>query len=109
MRDEVVAAAHAGDEPRRPGHRRRLVRKNLGTPFETSPVPQLYHHYIGHDNNRDWYMFTQVETQAVARMLYHQWFPQIVYNHHQIEPVPGPHLGSAVRRSGESEPGSARS
>ena len=63
--------------------------KNLGTPFETSNVPELYHHYIGHDNNRDWYMFTQSETQAVAQQLYHVWFPQIVYNHHQSGPFPG--------------------
>jgi hypothetical protein len=63
--------------------------KNLGTPFETTSPPTLYHHYIGHDNNRDWYMFTQVETQAVARQLYHEWFPQIVYNHHQSGPFPG--------------------
>ena len=61
---------------------------NLGTAFETSPVPELYHHYIGHDNNRDWYMFTQAETRAVARQLYHTWFPQIVYNHHQPGPFP---------------------
>ena len=64
-------------------------RSVLGTPFETSSVPELYHHYIGHDNNRDWYMFTQVETQAVARQLYHEWYPQIVYNHHQSGPFPG--------------------
>jgi murein tripeptide amidase MpaA len=57
--------------------------KNLGTPFETTTPPELYHHYIGHDNNRDWTMFTQVETQAVARQLYKVWFPQVVYNHHQ--------------------------
>jgi hypothetical protein len=63
--------------------------KNLGTPFETTGTPVLYHHYIGHDNNRDWYMFTQVESQAVARQLYHEWFPQIVYNHHQSSPFPG--------------------
>ncbi len=63
--------------------------RNLGTPFELSGTPELYHHYIGHDNNRDWYMFTQVETQAVARQLYHEWFPQIVYNHHQSSPFPG--------------------
>ncbi|MBL8139775.1 MAG: peptidase M14, partial [Acidobacteria bacterium] len=47
-------------------------RKQLGTPFETTTQPELYHHYIGHDNNRDWYMFTQIETQAVARQLYHE-------------------------------------
>ena len=64
-------------------------RTQLGTPFETTSQPELYHHYIGHDNNRDWYMFTQVETQAVARQLYHEWFPQIVYNHHQSSPFPG--------------------
>jgi hypothetical protein len=63
--------------------------KNIGTPFETTQPPAIYHHYVGHDNNRDWYMFTQVETQAVARQLYHEWFPQIVYNHHQSSPFPG--------------------
>ena len=62
--------------------------KNLGTPFETTSPPHLYHHYIGHDNNRDWTMFTQVETRAVARQLYFEWFPQIVYNHHQSGPFP---------------------
>lgn len=62
---------------------------NVGTPFETTPTPRLYHHYVGHDNNRDWYMFTQPETRAVARQLYHEWFPQIVYNHHQSSPFPG--------------------
>ena len=64
-------------------------RKNVGTPYEISRVPELYHHYIGHDNNRDWYMFTQAETKAVANQLYHVWFPQIVYNHHQSGPFPG--------------------
>jgi len=64
-------------------------RSNVGTAYETAPVPELYHHYIGHDNNRDWYMFTQLETRAVADQLYHVWFPQIVYNHHQSGPFPG--------------------
>ena len=62
---------------------------NVGTEFEMSRVPELYHHYIGHDNNRDWFMLTQVETQAVTRQLYHNWFPQIVYNQHQTGPFPG--------------------
>jgi len=62
---------------------------NVGGEFEMARVPELYHHYIGHDNNRDWYMLTQVETQAVTRQLYHNWFPQIVYNQHQSGPFPG--------------------
>ena len=49
-------------------------------------LPRLYHKYIGHDNNRDFYMVTQPETEAVCRVFYHQWFPQIVYNHHQSGP-----------------------
>ena len=36
--------------------------KNVGTEYEVSPLPWLYHHYIGHDNNRDMYMFTQKES-----------------------------------------------
>jgi hypothetical protein len=64
-------------------------RENLGTPFETAPVPELYHPYVGHDNNRDWYMFTQAETQVAANVFYHEWFPQIIYNHHQTGPFPG--------------------
>ncbi len=61
-------------------------RKNLGTPFETTSPPELYHHYVGHDNNRDWYMIEQSESRAVSKVLYHQWYPQIVYNHHQTGP-----------------------
>ncbi len=64
-------------------------RSNLGTPYETAELPGLYHHYVGHDNNRDWYMFTQAETKAAARIFYHEWFPQVIYNHHQTGPFPG--------------------
>jgi hypothetical protein len=49
-------------------------------------LPRLYQKYIGHDNNRDFYMVTQPETEAVNRVLYQQWFPQIVYNQHQSGP-----------------------
>lgn len=59
---------------------------NLGTPFETTRPPTLYHHYVGHDNNRDWFMNNMPETAAVSRALYEEWFPQIVYNHHQTGP-----------------------
>lgn len=50
-------------------------------------LPRLYQKYIGHDNNRDFYMVTQPETEAVNRVLYCEWFPQIVYNQHQSGPA----------------------
>ncbi|MGZ5479339.1 MAG: M14 family metallopeptidase [Candidatus Aminicenantales bacterium] len=50
-------------------------------------VPVLYQKYIGHDNNRDFYMNTQPETKAVSRQLYIEWHPQIVYNQHQTGPA----------------------
>ncbi|MEK6283263.1 MAG: M14 metallopeptidase family protein [Acidobacteriota bacterium] len=53
----------------------------------TSGVPRLYQKYIGHDNNRDFYMTSQPETEAINRIFYHEWFPQIVYNHHQTGPA----------------------
>lgn len=57
--------------------------KNLGTEYEASPLPYLYHHYIGHDNNRDMYMFTQKESQLTARLLWHDWFPSVWLDEHQ--------------------------
>ena len=57
--------------------------KNLGTPFERSPIPYLYHPYVGHDNNRDMYMFTQKESQLTAKLLWHDWFPSVWLDEHQ--------------------------
>lgn len=53
----------------------------------TQGVPRLYQKYAGHDNNRDSYMASQPETQAVDSILYRAWYPQIVYNHHQTAPA----------------------
>ncbi len=50
-------------------------------------VPRLYQKYIGHDNNRDFYASTQPETENLNRILYHTWFPQVVYNTHQTGPM----------------------
>jgi hypothetical protein len=63
-------------------------RQQLGTDFETSRPPEVYHEYVGHDINRDWYMFRQQETRAIGRILYEDWLPQIVFNHHQTAPFP---------------------
>lgn len=64
----------------------RWYRKTLGTPYEGSQPPELYHKYVGHDDNRDWYMFSQKESQAVVGQLQNVWHPQIVYDVHQQGP-----------------------
>ncbi|HVT37788.1 MAG TPA: M14 metallopeptidase family protein [Gemmatimonadaceae bacterium] len=51
-----------------------------------SALPRLYQKYIGHDDNRDFFASTQAETKNENRVLYHEWFPQLLYNHHQSGP-----------------------
>ena len=58
--------------------------KWLGTEYEGGRMPWLYHHYVGHDNNRDFYALTQAETQVVNDLLYHRWFPQVFLDEHQM-------------------------
>jgi len=59
-------------------------RKNLGTKYEGGPMPWIYHHYAGHDNNRDWFMLNLPETRAVTKVLYNDWLPQIHIDEHQM-------------------------
>ena len=49
-------------------------------------MPELYHVYAGHDTNRDWFMLNLKETQLLTRLLYHEWFPTIHYDVHQMGP-----------------------
>ena len=52
----------------------------------TSGFPVLDQKYAGHDNNRDFFMANLAETENMNRVAYTEWFPQIVYNHHQTGP-----------------------
>ena len=62
-------------------------RRNVGTVYEVSPLPDLYQEYVGHDNNRDGYMNNMVESRAVTRTEI-EWAPVIFYCHHQTAPFP---------------------
>lgn len=62
-------------------------RKNLGTSFEVSPLPDLYQEYVGHDNNRDGYMNNMLESQEVTAQEL-QWNPEVFYTQHQTAPFP---------------------
>lgn len=59
-------------------------RKTLGTKSEGTVPPELYHHYAGHDNNRDWFMLNLKETQAITKLYWQEWFPQFVFDVHQM-------------------------
>jgi hypothetical protein len=85
-------------------------RRSLGKPWEGSEPPEIYHHYAGHDNNRDWFMLNLKETRAITRLFWKEWFPQLVYDVHQqgqngsrffIPPFfdpPNPHLAPLLLR-----------
>jgi hypothetical protein len=50
-------------------------------------LPRLYNKYVGHDDNRDSYMSTMPETTNMNRVMFEEWFPEIMYNHHQSGPA----------------------
>ena len=85
LRDVIVLVAHANPH----GHElvaNWYMRERDPALRTLAGVPRAYQKYIGHDNNRDFYMSTQAETINMNRVLYQEWFPQIVYDHHQTGP-----------------------
>ena len=85
LRDVVILMVHANPD----GHdlvADWYLREPDPLRRSTAGLPRLYQKYIGHDNNRDSYMSTQPESTNMNRVLYREWFPQILYNHHQTGP-----------------------
>src|SRR5436190_11848163 len=85
LRDVIVLAVHANPD----GHE--LVANwymRAADPRRRSlaGVPRPYQKYVGHDNNRDFFLSSQAETRNMNRVLFREWFPQIVYDHHQTGP-----------------------
>ncbi len=58
--------------------------QNLGGDFEEAPMPYLYHHYAGHDNNRDFFMGNLVETRYMFELMFDDWAPQVYLDQHQM-------------------------
>ena len=58
--------------------------QNVGTDWEYSPLPELYHKYTGHDDNRDAFMNTQVESRLLNKLTYKDWFPLVFLDEHQM-------------------------
>jgi hypothetical protein len=56
----------------------------VGTEYEAARLPYLYHHYIGHDNNRDAFMQNTIESFYGAEILFREWVPQAYIDHHQM-------------------------
>jgi hypothetical protein len=63
------------------------MREKEETKRSLQGLPKLYNKYIGHDDNRDFYMSNMPETTNMNRQMFIEWFPQIVYNHHQTGPA----------------------
>lgn len=83
--DVIILATHANPD----GHAlvaNWYMREDDPMARSSSNVPVLYNKYAGHDNNRDFYMSALAESTNMNRSMYRDWYPQIVYNHHQTGP-----------------------
>jgi hypothetical protein len=85
LRDVIVVAVHANPDGMQ------MVSKCYMQASEPTLrrtcSPRLYEKYAGHDNNRDFYMSNTKESQNMNKLMYWEWLPQIMYNHHQSGPA----------------------
>ncbi len=83
IRERVVTVLLPSQNPDGVDHIVSWYRQNLGTSEEGSSTLTLYQYYTGHDNNRDWFSLTQRESQLLTKLLYKEWFPQVLWDVHQ--------------------------
>ena len=72
--------------------------KTKGTPYNRV-YPDLYHKYVGHDDNRDWFMFTQKETRMNIELVQNKYKPIISHDMHQQGAQRLAHLRAAIHRA----------
>ncbi len=90
LRDDIVLCVHAnpdGMDLVANWYNREPVPEKRISDGNAAGTPRLWQKYIGHDNNRDFYMNNMPETTNISRELFRDWYPQIVYNHHQTGPL----------------------
>ncbi|WP_158265338.1 M14 metallopeptidase family protein [Blastopirellula marina] len=83
MREEAVVVLLPSLNPDGIDHVSEWYAQNLGKPYEDTSLPELYHKYAGHDNNRDFFALTQVEARMLSKLMYQEWYPQILWDVHQ--------------------------
>jgi hypothetical protein len=86
LRDVIVLAVHANPD----GHdlvANWYMREPVPHLRQLAGIPRAYQKYVGHDNNRDFYLVSQQETENMARVMFREWLPQLVLNHHQTSPA----------------------
>ncbi|MGQ9559623.1 MAG: M14 family metallopeptidase [Candidatus Oleimicrobiaceae bacterium] len=84
VRNEVILLLIPAHNPDGLNMVARWYRAQLGTPYEGTLPPWLYHRYTGHDLNRDWFMLTQAETGLTVDSVYNAWRPHVVLDMHQM-------------------------
>jgi hypothetical protein len=85
LRDVILVAVHANPDGMQMVSK--CYMQNPDPAQRRTCSPRLYEKYAGHDNNRDFYMSNTRESQNMNKLMYWEWLPQIMYNHHQSGPA----------------------
>ena len=97
LRDVIVIAVHANPDGMQMVSK--CYMQNADPAARRTCSPRLYEKYAGHDNNRDFYMSNTRESQNMNKLMYWEWLPQIMYNHHQSGPAGTVLFSPSVPRS----------